>query len=302
MKQIAEAMGLSEHDVAVLRLAIRHGLEDPCQPFEVLHYTLSIMRINHKHQHAYLPLLLRASLVRKASCSAKLTCAPQTACCSARRSTATALLLQLATCSTGRFVLLFGLCTAFAARTLLLMSPTLSADAITAIAVATVTDVTPLPLTLLLLQSRSKVSENNLVRFKTGYVPPEGLRFSMDFNVNGNVDTRDSILAAAAGGGSTDADADDDDNDDNDEQQWQRSWDLSLFQQAVLVIKRAGATGLTGIELKELFGLNRKECDKVSCCVVIHNHTISNAGLNVVHKRIACCDCFYAPTISYDQY
>jgi hypothetical protein len=81
----------------------------------------------------------------------------------------------------------------------------------------------------------------------------------MDVNVNGNVDTRDSILAAAAAGSGS-ADADDD---DNDEQQWQRSWDLSLLQQAVLVIKRAGATGLTGNELKVLFGLNRKECDKV---------------------------------------
>jgi hypothetical protein len=38
MNDITEAMGLSEHDVAVLRLAIRHGLDDPCQPFEVLHY------------------------------------------------------------------------------------------------------------------------------------------------------------------------------------------------------------------------------------------------------------------------
>jgi hypothetical protein len=35
MKDIAEALGLSEHDVAVLRLAIRHGFDDPCQPFEV---------------------------------------------------------------------------------------------------------------------------------------------------------------------------------------------------------------------------------------------------------------------------
>jgi hypothetical protein len=124
------------------------------------------------------------------------------------------------------------------------------------------------------------VSDNNLVRFKNGYVPPDGLKFSMDFNVNGNVDTRDSILAAAAGGGGDDADADADD-DDNDEQQWQRSWDLSLFQQAVLVIKRAGATGLTGIELKELFGLNRKECDKVKYWC----YTITPAVLTVVYCR-----------------
>jgi hypothetical protein len=97
-------------------------------------------------------------------------------------------------------------------------------------------------------QSRSKLSDNNLVRFKPNYVPPEGLRFSTGFNVTGNV-------AAESTAG-----ADDDDNDE----QWQRSWDLSLLQQAVLVIKRAGATGLTGSELKVLFGLNRKECDKVS--------------------------------------
>jgi hypothetical protein len=117
-----------------------------------------------------------------------------------------------------------------------------------------------------LLQSRGKASDNNLVRFKPNYLPPEGLKFSMDFNVSGNVDTRDSILAAAAGSGSADID---DDDDDNDEQQWQRSWDLSLLQQAVLVIKRAGATGFTGSELKVLFGLNRKECDKVSVALAV---------------------------------
>jgi hypothetical protein len=56
MNQISEAMGLSEHDIAVLRLAIRHGLDDPCQPFEVLHYT-ALFCMYHL---TYFMLLLRA--------------------------------------------------------------------------------------------------------------------------------------------------------------------------------------------------------------------------------------------------
>jgi hypothetical protein len=60
MEGIADAMGVSEHDVAVLRLAIRHGLDDPCQPFEVLLLHCSDV---HVVAHTYFMVLLQASAV-----------------------------------------------------------------------------------------------------------------------------------------------------------------------------------------------------------------------------------------------
>jgi hypothetical protein len=277
MKQIAEAMGLSEHDVAVLRLAIRHGLDDPCQPFEVTNTTLhcsdvhaSIICINthtshcccgHKFQYfstvvLYFVWILRLDVHLKLPVAVHVIVQLPHSCCTIVMHPLVALCEEQASVSGYSMHFAHCFCCMHAASGVIYFQA-LMLSLLLLLLLLLPLALLLLPLLLLLPQSRSKVSGNNLVRFKTGYVPPEGLKFSMDFNVNGNVDTRDSILAAAAGSGS--ADADDDDNDE----QWQRSWDLGLFQQAVLVIKRAGATGLTGNELKVLFGLNRKECDKV---------------------------------------